>query len=126
MSDFGSKVLPGHTEDKVVFSFRYFKINDKTNKKQLVSNLKLIFKKLEEISEHEWKHWAAKDRAHGGITIDRGDMEDEVRGTIDDAETRELGRPFHFRINQTFRIFGIQCEQFCMITHIDPNHERQG
>ncbi|MDD9868174.1 MAG: hypothetical protein OXU73_02500 [Candidatus Campbellbacteria bacterium] len=125
MGDFGSKVLPSHTEDKVVFSFRYFKANDKTNKKQLVINLKLIFKKLEEINGQTWKQWAAKDRAHGGITIDKGHMKSEIRNAIDSAEDRELGRPFHFRINQNFRVFGIQCEQFCMVTHIDPNHERQ-
>ena len=118
------RCLPKHAESRVFFSFQHYDKRDKANKKELVQHLDTIFKKLEHISKHTWKQWSAMDKTSFGISFDKGDMEEKVLDAVA-KELREKHRPFHFRINQQFRIFGIQCEEYCMVIYIDPTHKRQ-
>ena len=118
------KYLPKYAESRVFFSFQHYNKKDKTNKKDLVQHIDIIFRKLEYISKRTWKEWSSLDRANGGISLDIGEMEEKVSIAMA-KELRDIHRPFHFRVNSQFRVFGIQCEEYCMVIYIDPTHKRQ-
>ena len=124
--------LPEYSEDNVIFSLRYLHKNDKINKRELVRNLEGLYKKLDHISlNFSWVGWINQ------LTFDdSGEMSDQIGNVLDqaleefsiwpvDTNENDFGRKFHFRISKKFRAFGFQYKNLCMITHIDPNHERQ-
>ena len=118
-----SKCLQDYVEARIVFSLRYLSKNDKINKKKLVKDIDILYRKFDFIQFKTWKNWTSTPKENG-ISFEKPDHKTfEMVNTAVMNDQREKNKPFHFRINQKYRVFGIQIAEFCMITHIDPNHK---
>ena len=120
-------VNPKFESSRVRFSFFCLDIKDKETKKVKFGDSKKFFNKLSHIEKLTWKQWI-KEGANSGLNFEKEetDMFKEIqKATEDKIFERLITMPFHFRIDQGYRVFGIQYDDRFMITHIDPNHKKQ-